>query len=145
MAATRVNEPTKRQLSEGRARLASEISKKSATVLKCRSLRHAWDQQNAARLINPQTRRDLPLLRIDFRCERGCDVVRHDYLIVRKLSDGSLSVIERLPTSYTYPEEYPIPGIPRGVQSSTIIWQEFVRRQAEKIAHINPGERGHSD
>jgi hypothetical protein len=137
--------PTKKELTEGRNRLIAELREKSETSLICRSLRHAWSQHNAARLIPPRTKRDLPVIRMDFVCERGCDVVRHDTLVVRAMPDGSYSVVERLPAYYSYPEDYPIPGIPRGVQPSTIIWQEYVRRQQEEIAHAEPGERGTSD
>lgn len=135
--------PTSAEIKAGQRELTATLKTKPETHLKCRTMRHAWTQKNVVRLIKPQTRRDLPILVIDFVCDRGCDVVRHDTLVVRQLRNGDgYEVIERLHPSYTYPESYPIPGIPRGVRSSTIYWQEFVRRQAETIAHVEPGEHG---
>lgn len=125
--------PTSAEMLQGAKDYATALRGKPQTHLECRAMRHAWRQRSAIRLINPKTRRDLPVIRIEFECERGCEVIRHDMLVVKKLRDNNFEVIDRLHPSYVYPEAYPIPGVPRGVRASTIIWQEFVRRQASSV------------
>lgn len=137
--------PTSAEIRAGKRAFAAALATKSEVQIKCRALRHAWDQKNAARLINPQTRRDLPIIVIDLRCRRGCNVTAQDTLVVRPLEDNLFTIIERLPRRYYRPDDYPIPGIPRGASTNDILWQDFIRRQAENIAHVDPGERGTSD
>lgn len=132
---------TSAEIQKGQREFTAAIQTKPVAHVRCRAMRHAWTQKNVIRLREPQTRRDLPVLIIDFECERGCNVVRHDMLVVRKLGNNQYRIIERLKPTYDRPDDYQIPGIPRGVQPSTILWQEYVRRQAEQIARAEPGDR----
>lgn len=126
----------------------SALRDKPLEEVVCRGVKHAWTVYNEPRVIeNPETRRDLPIMRIDLICERGGQAhpIRHETFVVKRIpgTSNEYKVLERLDASYTYPHGYQIPGIPRGVKPSTIIWQEFVRRRGAHVVHSDPREADH--
>lgn len=130
------------QLGKSQARAA--LQSKPSIQLYCRGLQHSWDARAAAtRIVNPQTKRELPLLQIDRRCLRGCDVTRHELFVVRRVRNSqSLEIVERLASRYTYPKGYLLGNLnlPKGLRKSMIVWQEIITRDVNVNEITTVGE-----
>lgn len=134
---------TRQELEEAQIRIAEGLKKLPEQYIECRGMLHAWEVLNDFRL----TSANVPgprFLRRDLRCMRGCGVVRHDTFLLR-FQRGEPIISEKLHSHYSYPDDYQMPGIPRGVKRSTIIWQESFRRAMENAGGAVPGERETSD
>lgn len=124
---------------------SKEVQKKieglSDTFLDCRDpgLRHAWVRHNDFHVIEMQTvgKKIAALGRVE-QCAR-CGTVKKERFIVGR------SGIEKTGQSYEYPEGYLMPGVPRGVTPSTIIYQESYRRAMERVANAEAGQRETSE
>lgn len=131
---------TKDEIAEAQAKVAEGLKQLPENFLDCRDLKHSWQKQANYRPreqhMEPGTgqvkTRVSPLLYRNLVCTR-CGTGRTDVIYAR--------TYERLSVSYTYPENYQMPGVPRGVKSSTILRQESVRRAMEEVANAQPGER----
>lgn len=131
-------------IARGTKLLAEALAGKDDVELTCRGMRHAWKESGLTWQM-PTERYDLPVIRLNWTCSRGCGVKRQDLLTVKPARrNRSYSIVSRSVGHYTYPEGYQIPGIPRGVKPSTVIWQEYVRRAMENAANAAPGERERS-
>lgn len=99
--------------------------------LDCRDpgLRHPWRLVNNLHVIEQTTEGRAKILYLGrtSECER-CGCVKDERFIYTK------NGIEKQGHSYHYPEGYLLPGIPRGVKPSTIIYQEQFRRAMENAA-----------
>lgn len=98
--------------------------------LDCRDpgLRHQWDKTADFHVIKMATTgRKIEGLGRTETCLR-CGCVKNERFIVTKHG------IEKVGHSYDYPEGYLLPGIPRGVMPSTVIYQENYRRALEVVA-----------
>ena len=124
----------------GHAEIEKKIKSLSPGFLDCRDpgLRHAWTRENDFHVIEQSMERGSTgkfvfLGRTEI-CAR-CGTVKHERFQVGKKG------VEKIGQSYEYPEGYLMPGIPRGVKPSTIIYQEQYRRAMEAVAKALPGER----
>ena len=133
---------TPAEIAKGTQVLADALANKDDTELTCRGMRHAWEHQN---LTYQQGHGDLPVIKISWECMRGCGVTRYDLLTVKPIGRSrSFKIVDRSVGHSTYPVGYQIPGIPRGVKPSIVIWQEYVRRAMQDVAGALPGERERS-
>ena len=101
-----------------------------ANFLDCRDpgLRHKWDKTADFHVIKMATTgKKIEALGRTETCER-CGSVKQERFIVGQ------NGIEKVGHSYDYPEGYLLPGIPRGVMPSTVIYQENYRRANEAAA-----------
>jgi hypothetical protein len=118
--------------------MEAAVSRLSGQFLDCRDpgLRHAWKLVNNMHVVSQtmEGRRKLMHLGRTEECIR-CGCIKEERFLYTK--DG----IEKQGQSYTYPEGYLMPGIPRGVKPSTIIYQEQFRRSMEEAARATPGQR----
>lgn len=125
-------------LDEAKKRIARGLRTLPDNFLDCRDLKHNWRKVNNYRPREQhieggkQRSRISPLLYRVLECER-CGTTRTDVIYAR--------TFERLSVSYDYPETYQMPGVPRGVKSSTILRQEAVRRAMLEAAKAEKGER----
>lgn len=133
-----------KEIEAGTRLLAKAITSKPIEQLTCRAMRHAWVRKGSVVFTKASTKRGLPTVRIVWECTRGCGVERHDVLIVKETSGGSYTIVDRRPGTYVYPEDYPIPGVPRGVQPSVVYWQEYIRRANQEIAKASKRDREQS-
>lgn len=122
----------------GSRELEEAVSKLPSEFVDCRDpgLRHAWDLVNNMHVLEQTTegRRRVMFLGRDEECQR-CGTVKHERFIYTK------NGIEKSGQTYEYPEGYIMPGIPRGVKPSVVIYQEQFRRSMEEAARALPGER----
>lgn len=123
---------------EAETRIADALKHSKSVYVECRGMRHAWEVLNDFHMLENHGSGPR-FLRQDLECMRGCGVVRHDTFLVRFVA-GEPRISEKLHSGYTYPEDYQIPGIPRGVKRFTIYHQERFRRAMEKVAGAAPGE-----
>jgi hypothetical protein len=139
-----VTRSTQKELDEAQKRIASGLRDLPAQYVQCRGMLHAWEVLNDFRITGAQNQRGPRFLRRDLTCMRGCGTVRHDTFLLRFVA-GEPMISEKLHASYTYPEDYQIPGIPRGVKRQVIVYQEQFRRAMEAAGGVLPGEREVSD
>lgn len=135
---------TQKELDEAQVRIAEGLKKLPEQYVECRGMLHAWEVLNDFRMTGQHGQRGPRFLRRDLQCMRGCGVVRHDTFLLR-FHRGEPLISEKLHSSYTYPDDYQIPGIPRGVKRHTIVYQEQFRRAMEHAGGAVPGERETSD
>lgn len=128
-----------------RPKASAEVAKKVKSLndefLDCRDpgLRHSWHRLNDFHPISlAQAGRKLAALGREEQCSR-CETVKKERFVVHP--GGRLKKIGQ---SYDYPEGYLMPGIPRGVTPSEIVYQEQYRRTMEKVAKVARGTREHS-
>ncbi|GAC1527459.1 MAG: hypothetical protein NVS3B1_17800 [Marmoricola sp.] len=107
---------------EAQKKIAKGLKALPENFLDCRDLRHSWkkaaDYRPREQKMEGGTKLS-PLLYRSLICAR-CGTGRTDVIYAR--------TYERLSVAYTYPENYQIPGVPRGTKQSTILRQESVRR-----------------
>ena len=135
---------TAKELDEAQKRVAEGLKGLPSNYVQCRGMLHAWEVLNDFRMTGVATQRGPRFLRRDLTCMRGCGTVRHDTFLLRFVA-GEPMISEKLHASYTYPEDYQIPGIPRGVKRHVIVYQEQFRRVMEAAGGAMPGERETSD
>lgn len=118
----------------GHAAITKRIKGMTDTFLDCRDpgLRHAWVRENDFHVLEVSQestgrKRGLIFLGRTEVCGR-CDTRKEERFIVGK------SGVEKTGQSYIYPEGYLMPGIPRGVKPSTVIYQEQYRRATKRVA-----------
>ena len=104
----------------------------------CRDMMHAWSVLNDFHVVGKKQGALHPYIRRDLVCMR-CNAVRHEEY--EKVRSG----LDKVYQSYTYPEGYQIPGVPRGVKPKTIVQQEQYRRAMEKVAGAARGETEKAD
>lgn len=129
---------TAEEVKEAQKRVAKGLRTLPDNFLDCRDLKHSWRKINNYRPREMHTEggkaktRISPLLYRTLECVR-CATQRTDVIYAR--------TFERLSVSYDYPEAYTMPGVPRGVKSSTILRQEAVRRANMEAAKATPDQR----
>lgn len=130
------------QQKKARDLLTRRLQEMPENWVNCRDMRHAWAVENDFHVVEQKQekggRRTMHVGR-DLICMR-CPTIRHEVYIVTRY-DG----LEKVSQSYSYPEGYQIPGVPRGVKPQSIIQQEQYRRAMEKVAHAARGEREHAE
>ena len=129
---------TKAELNAIQEQVAERLRQQPTSFVYCRDpgIRHAWMIENDFHDIPiTQVGRRLAMLGRDEVCAR-CNTVKRETFVVQK---GG--VIEKVSTSYDYPDGYQMAGVPRGVKRSTIIYQENYRRAMEAVANAAAGER----
>lgn len=106
----------------------------------CRDMRHAWAVENDFHVVTQAQEKGRRTMHVgrDLICMR-CPTVRHEVYIATRHG------LEKISQSYSYPEGYCIPGVPRGVKPQAIIQQEQYRRAMEKVAGAARGEREHAE
>lgn len=112
--------------------------------VECRGMMHAWRVLNDFRIMDSPTQNGPRFLRRDLTCTRDCGVVRHDTFLLRFVR-GEPQISEKVRAHYTYPDDYQMPGVPRGVKRQVVVYQEQFRRAMEKAAGALAGERERSD
>lgn len=146
MARTSSKQPVKKPAKRGGAKATAEVEVKikgmSDTFLDCRDpgLRHAWVRENDFHVIKMASagRRKIEALGRTEVCGR-CGTVKNERFVVEKTG------IEKIGQSYDYPQGYLMPGIPRGVTPSVIVYQEQYRRTMERVARAPRGAREHAE
>jgi hypothetical protein len=124
-----------------------EVAKKIASLppayLDCRDpgLRHAWMRLNDFHVIEQYAEEGTKVIAIGREevCGR-CDTVKHERFLSTR-SGG----LQKIGQSYSYPEGYLMPGVPRGVTPSTVVHQEQYRRAMEHVARAARGDRETSE
>lgn len=120
---------------EAAALLAKNLKDLPDKWVVCRDVRHAWAVENDFHVIPQVTEgRKLKHIARDLVCMR-CTTIRHETYIQSKTG------LEKVGQSYSYPEGYQIPGVPRGVKPSHIVQAEQFRRAMQKVAHAAAGDR----
>jgi hypothetical protein len=123
------------------AEVAKKVKGLTDQFLDCRDpgLRHAWVRENDFHVIKMATtgRRKIEALGRTEVCGR-CGTVKNERFI------NGTGGIEKVGQSYDYPQGYLMPGIPRGVTPSTIVYQEQYRRTMERVAGAARGQREHA-
>lgn len=92
----------------------------------CRDMRHAWHVLEDFHVVTTQARHIQELGRT-LICLR-CNTLR-----VETYHAGRFG-LDKVRQHYTYPENYQIKGVPRGVKPQSIVQQEQYRRAMEKVA-----------
>lgn len=122
--------------------LKKTLEKLPDNFMDCRDMKHSWVRLQDFRPKELHTEgaqpgqpgrqkvRMSPLVYRQLICTR-CGCVRTDTVFLR--------TFEKLSTTYAYPEDYQLPGVPRGVKSSLVVRQEQYRRAMEHVAHAEPG------
>jgi hypothetical protein len=127
---------------EARKTLAKALTTLPMKYLECRDpgIRHPWSIVNDMHVAEVWQERGRKIMHVarDSICSR-CGTLKTEMFIVG--NNG----LEKIGNYYTYPEDYKIPGVPRGVKPSTVLWQEQYRRAMEKAAHAAKGERETSE
>lgn len=115
--------------------LRNGLRKLPDNFMACRDMKHAWMVEHDF-FVEPQAveGRNIKSIRRILICGR-CETRRHERYIQGKYG------LDKLSQWYENPENYQIPGVPRGVKSSSVIQQESYRRAMEKVAHAARGER----
>lgn len=122
--------------------IKKKVQNLSDQFLDCRDpgLRHAWMRENDFHTIPlEQAGKKLAALGREEVCMR-CGTVKRERFVV--LPGG---VLEKISQSYEYPEGYLMPGIPRGVTPSVVVYQEQYRRAMEAAANAKRGERDRAE
>lgn len=132
----------------GKAARAAKVEYRTALrskplpEVKCRGERHAYEITGKARVRNPHTKRDLPIMQITEKCMRDPEnhPTRYQWLIVKKVpgTRGEWEVVERLRATYDYPPGYLMKGVPRGVKPLAVTWEEIVRRGVSVVYADEP-------
>lgn len=135
---------TQAELDAAQKRIAKGLRTLPAQYVQCRGMLHAWKVLNDFRMTGQKGQKGPRFLRRDLECMRGCGVVRHDTFLLRFVG-GEPIISEKLHAAYTYPDDYQIPGIPRGVKRHVIVYQEQFRRAMEAAGGAVPGESETSD
>jgi hypothetical protein len=134
---------TAAQLAEAQKEIAGRMKALPENYLDCRDpgIRHAWMVDNNFHQV-PQVKAtssgSLKMLSRIESCGR-CGCVKIEFFSVT--SGG----IEKVSQKYEYPEGYLMPGVPRGVKQSTVVWQENYRRAMQKVARAARGQRETAD
>lgn len=106
--------------------------------LMCRDpgVRHPWEVVVDMHVVEmkQEGRRKVPMIGRESVCGR-CGTTKSETWMV------GANGLEKIGNDYDYPVDYSIPGVPRGVKSSTVIWQEQYRRAMEDVARAEKGER----
>jgi hypothetical protein len=109
--------------------------------LYCRDpgIRHPWEVVVDFHVITDtqEGSRRLPIVARDSVCSR-CGTQKQERFYATK-NRG----LEKYANHYTYPEDYQLAGVPRGVKPSSVIWQEGYRRSLEKAVGAAKGTRTH--
>lgn len=115
------------------SRLASALTELPENWIACRDFMHAWTVENDFHVVPPDhsRRKQLEIART-LVCTR-CETIRKEVYIQERFG------LNKIAQSYSYPENYQIPGVPRGVKPKSIVQAEQYRRAMEKIA---VGQRG---
>ena len=116
-------------------RLAKALTELPEAWVQCRDLMHAWQVQDDFHVIPPANsrRKQLEIART-LVCGR-CETVRKEVFVQEKFG------LAKVAQSYGYPENYQIPGVPRGMKPKQIVQAEQYRRTMEKIAMSHRGRR----
>lgn len=109
-------------------RLAQALTGLSDNWIACRDMMHAWEVQEDFHVVPPanSVRNQLEIARV-LVCAR-CETQRKEVFIQERFG------LSKIAQSYAYPENYQIPGVPRGVKPKAIVQAEQYRRAMEKIA-----------
>ena len=114
--------------------LATGLSKLPENWVMCRDMRHAWAVHEDFHVEPSQTvGRRIESVRRVLACMR-CNTFR-----VEHYSKGRYG-LDKTSQYYQYPENYQMPGVPRGVKPQSIIQQEQYRRAMEKAANAEKGQ-----
>lgn len=119
--------------------MATSFRGLSDKFLDCRDpgLRHKWDRVNDLHVTEQYREGGVQVMYLarTEECER-CGTIKEERFVNTR--DGG---VEKIGQTYTYPEGYSMPGVPRGVKPSVIVYQEQWRRAMERVAGAKPGER----
>jgi hypothetical protein len=107
-----------------RAAVARKLRGQKNEFLQCRDLRHSWVITTDFHVVTPQDGDAATRLVRDLRCSR-CRTERRDVFAPTRHG------VEKIGAAYSYPEDYKIAGIPRGVKPQAMIRQEEYRRVLE--------------
>lgn len=129
------------------AKATPEVAKRFTSLpsqfLDCRDpgLRHAWQRLNDFHVQGKSREGGVQITHIarDEVCMR-CGTVKHERF--ERTATGGLY---KSGQSYEYPEGYLLPGIPRGVTPSTIVYQEQYNRAMREAANAASYEREHAE
>lgn len=94
----------------------------------CRDMRHAWQVMTDFH-VNDESGRG-PEIRRELSCMR-CETVR------RESYENNKYGLDRVATTYIYPDKYQLHGLPQGINLSGLVRQDQYRRAMEKIAVSN--------
>ena len=126
--------PSTSEENAARKQLAAGLAKLPDTYVDCRDMRHAWRVQNDFHVVKQtQVGRKVTHVGRNLRCRR-CPTIRNEVYLIR--ANG----LEKISQSYSYPEDYMLPGVPRGVKPSWIVQQEQFRRAMERVGGALPGQ-----
>lgn len=126
--------PKKSKYDEGTkaAKLLTEnLQKLPANWVNCRDMMHAWSILNDFHVAGKISRTSI--IKRELVCMR-CETVRHEEYEMTRWG------LNKTYQSYSYPQGYQIPGVPRGVKPKAIVQQEQYRRAMEKVAGAAAGQ-----
>lgn len=106
--------------------LANALTDLPENWLMCRDMRHAWAVVEDFHVEKVKGRTVQTVRRV-LGCMR-CATLRNEHYVMGRLG------LDKTSQSYTYPDNYQLKGIPRGVKPSSIIQAEQYRRVMEKLA-----------
>lgn len=117
------------------SRVAQALTELPESWIQCRDLLHAWKVQEDFHVVPPSNsrRKQLEIART-LVCGR-CETIRKEVFVQEKFG------LNKVAQSYSYPENYQIPGVPRGIKPKSIVQAEQYRRAMEKIATAHRGRR----
>lgn len=120
--------------------IRAKVKDLNENFLDCRDpgLRHAWMRLNDFHVMEQSveagSKGKIVLLGREEVCGR-CDTIKRERFQVTKQG------VEKIGQSYDYPQGYLMPGVPRGVTPSVIVYQEQYRRAMERVAGASAGQR----
>lgn len=124
------------------AKATAEVAKRLEDLpeqfVDCRDpgIRHAWQRLNNFHTVPGHNEAGTVIKHLgrDTVCMR-CDTVK------RERFDLTRNGVVKTGTTYDYPQGYLLPGIPRGVTPSTIIYQMQYNKAMAEAANAAAGER----
>lgn len=128
--------PVKRYTADAKAAktLATGLTKLPDNWMACRDMRHAWSVEEEFHVEPSQViGRKIQSIRRILVCMR-CETRRIENYVAGRYG------LDKVGQHYVYPNDYQIPGVPRGVKPQSIIQQEQYRRAMAKVAKAQPGQ-----
>lgn len=114
------------------ADLANALMELPDNWVMCRDMRHAWSVLEDFHVHIAQGQKIQELRRV-LHCLR-CQTLRIEIYHVGRYG------LDKVRQHYTYPDNYQIKGVPRGVKPQSIVQQEQYRRSMERIANSSQGK-----
>lgn len=124
---------SRQEVDAAQERVAEGLRKLPEAYIECRGMLHAWRVLNDFRILNSTIEGGPRFLRRDLECIRECGVVRHDTFLLRFVK-GEPQISEKVRSHYTYPQDYQMSDVPRGIKRQVVVYNEQFRRAMSKAA-----------